>query len=517
MPGQAIQVGPFLGGLNTFSDGTAIADNELSICENFELDIDGSLKSRPPLVDNGIDFPLSALGGNVEMLGYYIDGAANYLIASDGQTSTYYFDGTSWTLITNTISATSMAQFDHKAWMSAAPGSANPGGYWDPTGGFVAVADMPEGDVVIAHKFRLWIIKGRDATTDGTRLYHSDTLGSTPFWPVTPDFIDIGSGDGQNIVSICVYYNNLLILRTHSIYSLQYTTDPASGIVSLIVPGVGLAHKDAMILYENYLYFIYDDRAYEFSNSRSTHLNVKVPFEAGTRSGIYSPYSVSVFNQRIIFSFFDRLYVFGLRTRTWTTWKSDTFGAIGKLISSPATSENESAICHSSASVPVAPGRTAATLLITDTFNDEVEQMTCTLQTKNFNYEASSIYKRLFSWGVDAIFRGEVTATAVPITFNYNVTWGTLRLSGTTWGSRRLGGFTWGQPTTDGLSEETVVDTSGVSNSRKFIKFKKSLRFRQIRFKLEFSSNGSSTQAPVRVFSLMTYVKPKEKVSKQIT
>ena len=42
MPGAPIQVGPFVGGLNTFSDATAIADNELTVCENFELDLDGS-------------------------------------------------------------------------------------------------------------------------------------------------------------------------------------------------------------------------------------------------------------------------------------------------------------------------------------------------------------------------------------------------------------------------------------------------------------------------------------------
>jgi hypothetical protein len=57
MPGAPIQVGPFIGGLNTFSDATAIADNELTVCENFELDLDGSLKSRPPIENLAINFP----------------------------------------------------------------------------------------------------------------------------------------------------------------------------------------------------------------------------------------------------------------------------------------------------------------------------------------------------------------------------------------------------------------------------------------------------------------------------
>jgi len=83
MPGEAIQVGPFVGGLNTFSDETAIADNELVVCNNFELDLDGSLLSRPPIVDRGITFPLGATG-NVNLLGYYYaPGNIPYLLASE--------------------------------------------------------------------------------------------------------------------------------------------------------------------------------------------------------------------------------------------------------------------------------------------------------------------------------------------------------------------------------------------------------------------------------------------------
>ena len=91
MPGAPIQVGPFIGGLNTFSDATAIADNELTVCENFELDLDGSLKSRPPIQNLAINFPLGATG-NVDFLGnFFTNTGVSYLIASDGLSSTYYF------------------------------------------------------------------------------------------------------------------------------------------------------------------------------------------------------------------------------------------------------------------------------------------------------------------------------------------------------------------------------------------------------------------------------------------
>lgn len=48
MSGEEIQLGPFVGGLDTSSDPTAIADNALAEVINFELSDDGSMKNRPP-------------------------------------------------------------------------------------------------------------------------------------------------------------------------------------------------------------------------------------------------------------------------------------------------------------------------------------------------------------------------------------------------------------------------------------------------------------------------------------
>src|SRR5688572_1571561 len=43
-----LQLGPFHGGINNYSDMSAIADQELVDCVNFDIDLDGSLKTRPP-------------------------------------------------------------------------------------------------------------------------------------------------------------------------------------------------------------------------------------------------------------------------------------------------------------------------------------------------------------------------------------------------------------------------------------------------------------------------------------
>lgn len=507
----SVSIGPWVGGLNTYSDQTAVADNEAVVIENFELDLDGSLLSRPPIVDTGVPFPLQDTG-NLTLLGYYnAPGNVPYLIASDGKSKTYYFTGSNWVLLTDTISATAMVQFNDRAWMLAPVGSANKGGYWTPDGGFVADANMPKGDVLVSMKSRLWVATGRSATTQGTRLYYSKTLGTSPFWAATPDYLDVGVGDGQNIVAAAVYYNALLIFRTDSVYSFSYQSDPSSGVVNLVLPGVGLASKDCLVANESYLYFLYEEKAYEFVNNRANRLNDKVPFTATSKTGIYKPYSVSTFNNRIIFSYYDTLYVFNLRTRTWTTWKSPTNGAIGQLYEVVGTSQSV-AITHSSVAVTGAT-RKAKTLRITDGVSSDSETYQCTLQTKNYSYEATGVFKRLYWWGADAVFRGTVRATANPIVFGGTVTWADLLSH--TWAEVRQ--FNWDQPLNPSISVETVRDTTGTSAVRKFVKFMKSLRFRQINYKVVFDTDGSINSAPVRLFKLDTTVRPKEHVSRTVS
>ena len=512
---QQVAIGPFTGGLNTFSDPTAVPDNALVECLNMDLDLDGSLVSRPPIVDRGVDFPLGAVG-NINILGYYTSPTGSpFLLASDSDTKTYYFDGTTWVLITDTFAASAMVQFDNKAWMTAPVGSTNPGGYWTPTGGFVAQANMPKGSVIQSFKARLWVAAGENSVANGTRLYFSKAVVEMPdIWAASPDFIDIGVGDGQNIVSVLVYYDSLLIFRTNSIYRYAYSSDPAAGDASLTVPGIGLATRHSVVAYENYVYFMYEDAAYEFLNGRANEINVAVPFKATSFSGIYLPKAVSIFNDRVIYSYYDTMYVFSLRTRTWSRWRSTVHGGIGKFYENPAASDDApTAICHSNTIVPAGSGRTSATLHITDAITLESEAFECVAQTKNFNYDAPSVYKRLMWWGVDAIFKTRVDALAYPISFSQSVSWGQLK--DTTWGVVK--DFTWSQPFSATVSVETIRDTSGSGSLRKFVKFEKSLRFRQIYFRVSFDTDGSIDSAPVRLFNFMTYVKAGQRVSKAIT
>src|SRR5215207_5331501 len=108
MPGgEAIRLGPFIGGLNTASDPTAIADAELVVCTNFEHEIDGSLISRPPLreIEGSSTFT-----ERIICLADVIFSSTHYLIGSNVNGVFYYTSG-AWTLITNTFQATVAIQY----------------------------------------------------------------------------------------------------------------------------------------------------------------------------------------------------------------------------------------------------------------------------------------------------------------------------------------------------------------------------------------------------------------------
>lgn len=508
---EPLVIGPFAGGLNTYDDPTAVRDTELVEALNWDPGLEGSLRSRPPFSEDSHPIPLGTTGNPI-FLGYYYLAGVAYLIVGDGSSSTWAFNGSAWLLVTNTISASAMVQFDNKAWLVSPVGDADPGGYWTPAGGFVADANMPHGDSIVGFKSRLWVAPGK-GNPNGTRVYYSKVLGQPNFWQ-TPSFVDIGQGDGQEIVLLTTYYNTLIAFRTQSIYAFSFTVDPAQGTVNLLVPNVGLTSKSCMISFENYLYFMYDEKAYQFVNNNVQQINLKVPLRATNKSGITIPFAVSLFNNRAIFHYYDTMYVYSLRTRTWTRWKSPTFGAISQIMS-PSGVLTDEAYANTGTTVPPGAGRTGKLLHIADETTSASENFTCEIQTKNFNYQNSSNFKKLFWWGVDAVFRTRVRAWAVPIVQRSSTTWGYFIENGITWGDLLNG--TWGTPFSAANQAYSDYNLQGSGPIRKFVKMFKTLRFRQIYFRVVFDTDGSLGSAPVNLFTITAYVATKETVSKTVS
>lgn len=539
MPGNSVIAGPFQGGLSTYSDPTSIQDNEMPLCDNFEIDMDGSLKSRPPFVDRGATFPLGA-SGNMRILGYYYQSAnsitTSYVVASDGSSSTYYFDGTSWHLITNSLAAVSMTQFNGALWLVAPTGIC---GSWTPTGGWVADPWCPNGESIAVYKSRMFVLAGsaapsratvsssNPAAPDVSDVYYSAVLGQSPWLAVTTganqspgiQTFKVNAGDGQAGVALLNFQGTLYIFRTASIWTFSYASSPQSGVQSVLVPNIGLADAQALLHYENYIYFMFDGRAYTLFSGLATVFNPKLPFVASNRANIYTPFAVSAFNRRIIFTYYDTMYVYNLRSQNWTTWHSQ--GGIGKIIqfTGALTQDVPVAVAHSNLSVS-GGSRSAKLYYLTDAFTNESEaggNYICAMRTKTFDYGAPTNYKRLFWWGLDATFRSGLTAQVVPEVFTRQVTWGQLLSMGRTWGQMRQ--YSWSNPSAGDLTATTVFSPTAAGGGplRKTLRLNKNERFKQAYYAVSISVDGTTATCPARLFLIETFVLVRDRVSRSLS
>lgn len=341
MPGgQPLRLGPFIGGLNTASDPTAIADAELAVCENFELDIDGSLVSRPPLKEIAGH---SGWTERIVMLCEAVFSGTYYLIGSNAD-GVYQYTGGTWTLITSTFQAAAAVQYADKVYLVAKPGSANPGGKWDPSGGFTAVAAIPRGQAAVIHKERLFIAPGSDSTSDSSRLKFSDA-GNFDSFP-GGNFVDIAQGDGSKLVDVIVFQDNLMCFKNNSTYVFAYDIRPSDAIVREISSTIGVEKQWNVVNYENQVYIFHKGKVYEIINYDFNTINIKVPFVRDTSAPsalAAETMFLSLLEDRLVCRFLKKVYVYGLRTRTWTEWKSvrDELQFFGPIVTLRPPTGNE--------------------------------------------------------------------------------------------------------------------------------------------------------------------------------
>lgn len=319
MPGgKPLRVGPFQGGLNLGSDPTAIADAELVTCTNFELDIDGSLISRPPFQE------LDGQSGWTErivLLCEAVFSGVHYLIGSNSN-GVYHYVANTWTLITSSFRAAAAVQYADKVYMVPHPSSGS-GGKWDPVGGFVAVAAIPKGQACVIHKERLFVVPGTASITNTTRLTFSDA-GNFDAWTGS-NFVDVGQGDGTKLLDVTVYQDNLLLFKDQTTYVLAYDVRPTDAVIRKISQTIGVEGQFCVVNYENQVYVFHNGWVYEIVNYDFHRLNTKVPFPLDTTSpSVFSAESLclGILGDRLVVRYYNKTYVYGLRTRTWTEWSS---------------------------------------------------------------------------------------------------------------------------------------------------------------------------------------------------
>lgn len=511
---EPIQLGPFTGGLSTYSDVSAIGDAELVDCVNFELDIDGSLKARPPIQDT----TAFAWTERIVMIGTYTNAAGTYLIGSNSQGVYASLNGTgAWTLVTNTVACSSGVQYNDLFWLVPVPGSGNPGGTWNGTT-FTADADIPQGEACRIFKERLWIAPGNAATTNTSRLRFSEP-GLFGDWPAS-NFFDISKGDGTKIIDLAIYKANLLIYKNDSTYVLAYDTAPTDAILENVSPVIGATAFNCVVEYENSVFNYHEGEIYELVNYDFQSINIKVPFflDTSAPSTRVEEVFLCLLGERLVFRYYNRVYVYGLRTKTWSRWTSAnvTLANFGPLILMPSSLLSNANDEYYAGSSILA---TNTTFKIRDRHDGTTNErlgatsvdIACSITTKNYDMGVSFRYKRFFGWELDCLTTRDVTGTVTPVTFSFQTLWGDLTNQLKTWADVN----TWGSPMST-ISAFSKTLTSGGTASRRLLRFPKALRFRQINFKVDMLTNGTTADGPCQIFSLTANVKIKEMVEKAV-
>lgn len=318
--GEPIRLGPFVGGINITSDPTAIADAEMADCNNFSLEIDGTLSSRGPFQElTGADWSERAVA-----IGTAIFSDVYYAILSNTDGVWAWNDGT-YTLITDTFQSYVSVQYANSLYILPEPGAGIDGGKWDPTNGFTAVSALPEAQAAIQHKERLFTTPGINSNTNPTRLKFS-AVGDFEDFP-SANFIDIGQGDGTNLVTLTSYKDNLLLFKENTTYVLAYDTSPSEARLRQISSSIGVDRQYNIVNYENQVYLFHNGWVYEVVNYDFNRINTKVPFvEDQTTPGTFTDENIflTLMSDWLIARFYNKIYVYGLRTRTWTEWSSNT-------------------------------------------------------------------------------------------------------------------------------------------------------------------------------------------------
>lgn len=499
--GQPVRLGPFAGGINTLSDPAALDDTELIDIINFELDLDGSLLSRPPAVS--IAGPAAATTRMILLCWGFFGGNA-YLIGSNSQGIWYYTNNT-WTLITSTIQSRAAVQYADKIWIVATPASANPGGTWSPSGGWVPIAAQPKGTCILTFKERLYITGD---TAAPSTIFFSDAPPNQNQWQTGVNNINANLGDGEIIVEIIIYNDGIVIFKNNSTYVYSFDTNPTAGTLRRISGTIGCTDKNCVVLYEQALYVLDQGNVYEMVNADFERLNTKVPFtyDGTTPVPFEQPVAISLFGDRLIIRYYARIYAFGFRTRTWTRWITDRyFCYFLHQPSNPTGNALETYIAGSCQTIDTKIYRVRDGLEPTSS-----EAMQLYIKSKIYDLAISARYKRLFWWGVDINTVHDVTGKVTPITYIFTVTWG--QLSPLKWNQLQ----TWAQPTAVAPTSTTTIAT-GAGGVRRFLKFLKSIRFRQVQYEILMSTNGTPSDAPARLFNMTAFVATRETVSKAVS
>lgn len=528
---QKIPLNLWSGGLNNVNDLSTMADNELGQLDNLEIDVNGYLKARPPIVK----VSTSAPAGKVEILGYYANAGVTYVVAAVTGDGTYLYNTTAntWGTRITTIVGSGCVQYNNELFICS---STTNGGFWNGTTFTVlnaayyatdgAYKKMPAGEQILLHKERLFIISNETGKQPGARVFFSrvndltnvTTIYEWNVWtkPADPtldgnDFFDISPGDGQSITAIISGADEIFVFRNRSTYYFKYDQDIyTDSYLRQVDANVGADNRHCVVKYEFSYLVLSNGKFYRFVSYLFYPLNEQNKLELRPKqSSGYDLYSsVSVLGRRAIIWYGGQIYTVSLELGTWATWSSTHQPGYFKL-APRAVGDISADVAYGITGVT---GGVYGIYRIKESLNAvDAEEMTHTMQTRAYDLGEPGSWKRMYYWTVDLYTQNNIVGTATPIQAISSVpSWDSLTLY--TWDQLAAG--TWDLPAAANSDVTTTVTYSGVAPYRVSATFQKDMRFRRCAFKVVTTSNGTTGEGPVRISTITLHASLKQALPK---
>jgi hypothetical protein len=456
------RLGPFIGGINNYSDASAIADDELVDCVNFDIDLDGSLKSRTPwrlLLNRTTTTSVAStsLTCSQTILNTFVYEKIRFIVYStDAETTSgsyyakiYWVDGvnagTTATIVAGDF--TRCVRYYNDLYLVPNINTTHGGYKYNlDTGVVTSIPTMPRGYSCSIYKDRLWI-GGRRDDDFNSRVFCSE-LGDLSTWP-SSNFFDINVGDGDAVQELMVYNDNLMLFKDSATYVLTYDTQLSGAVIQVINDAVGVQGPRTVVSYENSIFLMMHNQIYEMSNYDFQKISIKIPidYDVTMESAPYNPPNqwwkwnicLSLVGDRLYARFYNKLYVYHLRTKSWTRFSSndvniDNLGPVLELDSTNTSGNTrgwKTYVGTTALRVNIdsgGPGTTGAYKLYDKLFimDDKYEgtyhengnitavnvDIPLTIKTKIYDVGLPHRFKRLMHWGVDCISGRLYTVTA---------------------------------------------------------------------------------------------------------
>jgi hypothetical protein len=520
VPGAPINLGPFTGGMDNWTDQASISDKQLFLIENGEVDTDGSIVSRPAFVFEETVTPHT---GVLQPLGYYVrsDGITFLVVATATNTQIYQLNTKAWTVIWSSPAAY-FVQYDNKIVMCSETVA---GGYWE-AGTFTAMATMPLATQIVFYQERFWLF-GPKGTANATTIWFSDLNVITPAssiynFQTGTNFFTVSKGDGQWVTALVADTNALLIFRSNSTYQFTYPNAPGSGTLRPLSKTIGADNKWSIGAYEVYYLVISQGYLYQFINYKHYPLNTKrITFQRGSLAGaLLADIRLSIYGRRCILWFYGSIYVYNLITTSWSVWVSAA-ASPAHFFTIPPTSTS-----GASRTAIVVTGETdAAKQRLWRIADDPIatgslsESFALHVTTKSYDFSRAANDKRMTWWALEVQSatgaRGVMSPVVIPIA---GVTWN--QMNSLVW-PNTAGGVpaiqTWNNPM---ISQPTFSDTVGFPTAapqRQTIKFAGAGRFVRVFADVYVTLDGTSKTSPAKIFSIVPYLKNKVTVSQKVS